>query len=489
MKWGIMLIFLLVVPISQALVINEIMYNPEGNDNNREWIEVYNEENNVLDLTGWRFYEDETHHRLTLTQGANSSVLPYEYFVIVQDTETFLQDYPNYSNKIIDSSFLLSNTGELLIIENSTQETFDSIIDIFYYSFQQGGDGDGMSLCKIDELWQNCIPTPGFENLNELDYSSIKITEFLPDPIGADADSEWIELFNSGEYALNLENSSIYDNIGVEADIFIADSNTLNNTIIYPKEFLVVYTIGRDSLLNNDGFEKIRLYKDDYLIDEVSYSGSKEGLSWSKVDSRWILTYPTPNEPNEIESPKNSSHLEIETVYLGSDNKSKFGDQIRVRINVYKGDTTKYNLDMYIKDKEQVSKRSEINLYESFKNYVLTIPIQIEPNCNQKYPDGTYTIYLTGLDKTATEEIEIEGINGDLCKVITETVTVSSVSQKESSNDDFFSTENQEVIEDNEITGEVAYTSSDVKSKNTGIYFFAGALLIVIIYLIVKKTL
>ena len=321
------------------------------------------------------------------------------------------------------------------------------------------------------------------------DYSLIKITEFLPDPIGADADSEWIELFNSGEYALNLENSSIYDNIGVDADIFIADSNTLNNTIIYPKEFLVVYTIGRDSLLNNDGFEKIRLYKDDYLIDEVSYSGSKEGLSWSKVDSRWILTYPTPNEPNEIESPKNSSHLEIETVYLGSDNKSKFGDQIRVRINVYKGDTTKYNLDMYIKDKEQVSKRSEINLYESFKNYVLTIPIQIEPNCNQKYPDGTYTIYLTGLDKTATEEIEIEGINGDLCKVITETVTVSSVSQKESSNDDFFSTENQEVIEDNEITGEVAYTSSDVKSKNTGIYFFAGALLIVIIYLIVKKTL
>jgi hypothetical protein len=328
--------------------------------------------------------------------------------------------------------------------------------------------------------------------LMEYDYSKLKISEFFPHPTKHDAsmpEGEWVELYNSGNQPLDIEKLIINDDYG--NGLNVSNTNILQNTtIVEPHSYIAIYRNHDGRLeLNNEGYDEVKLFYKNILLDKVSYSYTKEGLSWSKVNNKWILTYPTPNEPNEIESPKNSSHLEIETVYLGSDNKAKFGDQIRVRVNIYKGDTTKYNLDVYIKDKEQISKRSEINLYENFKNYVLTIPIQIEPNCNQKYPDGTYTIYLTGFDETTTKEIEIKGINEDLCKVITETVTMSSVSQKEASNDNLFSTENQQIIEDNEITGEIIYESSDVKAKNVGIYFFAGVLLIVIIYLIVKKTL
>ena len=62
MKWGIMLIFLLVVPISQALVINEIMYNPEGNDNLKEYIEISGTNN----LSNFTIGDTEQNDSLTL---------------------------------------------------------------------------------------------------------------------------------------------------------------------------------------------------------------------------------------------------------------------------------------------------------------------------------------------------------------------------------------------------------------------------------------
>jgi len=136
------------------------------------------------------------------------------------------------------------------------------------------------------------------------DYTNLEIREFLPDPIGNDnapmPDGEWLEIYNLGSSQMDLENLTLYDNIGSEPDISISDSNTLNNTLIDANGYLIVYMNGRNGFLNNEGFEKIRLYKEDYLIDEVSYDGSKEDLSWSKVNDYWIQTIPTPNGENYI---------------------------------------------------------------------------------------------------------------------------------------------------------------------------------------------
>ena len=49
--------------------INEIMYNPPGTDTDLEWIELYNNDTTAIDITGWKFYEADTNHRLTLVQG------------------------------------------------------------------------------------------------------------------------------------------------------------------------------------------------------------------------------------------------------------------------------------------------------------------------------------------------------------------------------------------------------------------------------------
>ena len=117
------------------------------------------------------------------------------------------------------------------------------------------------------------------------------------------------------------------------------------------------------------------------------------------------------------------------------------------------------------------------------------MPVQIEPNCNKKYDDGIYTVYLQGLDEIATKEIEIEGLDEDLCQVITEKVNIMQEIESSSNEPSFYSTESQQIIEDNRITGEVIYESSDVKARNLGIYFFSGVMLLIVIFLIIKKTL
>jgi len=47
----VVLLFLFFIPVINAsLIINEIMYDPEENDNNHEWIEIYNNGNEEINL-------------------------------------------------------------------------------------------------------------------------------------------------------------------------------------------------------------------------------------------------------------------------------------------------------------------------------------------------------------------------------------------------------------------------------------------------------
>lgn len=140
------------------IIISEIMYDIEGADTNREWIEVQNTGSSSIDLTGWKFFEDDTNHGLTLEQG-DPVIPPSGFAVIVNNLSGFLGDNPSFTGVIFDSSFSLNNTGETLAIRN--QELVD--MDTVTYSSEIGGGGDGESLQKIGSGWIPSSPTPGFE--------------------------------------------------------------------------------------------------------------------------------------------------------------------------------------------------------------------------------------------------------------------------------------------------------------------------------------
>lgn len=334
---------------------------------------------------------------------------------------------------------------------------------------------------------EKLIAVLGQEEFMVQDFTKIKINEFLPDPMGNDdaamPSGEWIELYNAGSSSLDLENLSIKDNYGSEADIFISDSNTIGGTVINSGEYLVVYMNGRSGFLNNNDFEKVYLYKEDYLLDEASYSGSSEGLSWNKIEDKWLLGLPSPGIQNyKNKSDITKSRIKIDSTYdLGNDNKAEFGQMIKVRLKAYKGDTNKEEIKAYIEDKkgEKISKVSSANIGDKFTNYTLTIPIQLIPNCKKKFSDGVYDIVAEGLEDSDREEIEIAGVTESLCEVIKEV--------KEGYTERAYSGTNESVLNKDFITGSVIYEGGNEKQGEYSVYFFCFALITLILYLLWKN--
>lgn len=145
-------------PQFYPFLITEIMYNPDGADDGREWVEIYNNGTSTVDITSWKFFESDTNHNLTLIKG-QAKIAGGEYAVIANDDEKFLIDFPDYQGALFKSSFSLNNDGEILVIKNS-----DLKIDEVNYKSQWGADGNGKSLQLINGQWQEAVPTPGKEN-------------------------------------------------------------------------------------------------------------------------------------------------------------------------------------------------------------------------------------------------------------------------------------------------------------------------------------
>jgi len=154
------------------VAITEIMYDLEGSDSGREWVEVYNESSQPVDLNSWKFFENDTNHGLTVVQG-DGVLAAGSYAVIADKPDSFRADWPQFSGLLFDSSFSFSNMGEFLSLRNP--EGID--IDTVTYSSDWGAAGDGNSLQFLSS-WVAAAPTPGMAN------------QSTPAPPAVDGDSE-----------------------------------------------------------------------------------------------------------------------------------------------------------------------------------------------------------------------------------------------------------------------------------------------------------
>ena len=142
-----------------VLWISEIHYNPDGSDSGYEWIEVWNESDEEVDITNYKFRENEVNHGLYEYQ-QDPVIGEHEYAVVADNPAYFLETYPDYSGVIIDSAFSLSNSGELLEITDSSGNLYFSVT----YDSATGGDGNGASIGLIGDVWQEVAASPGSSN-------------------------------------------------------------------------------------------------------------------------------------------------------------------------------------------------------------------------------------------------------------------------------------------------------------------------------------
>ena len=120
------------------------------------------------------------------------------------------------------------------------------------------------------------------------------MNEILPDPSTSENQDEWVELFNNGIEAVDVNGYVLKDSDDTH-DMVIDLSKTDGSTIINPGLWLVVYRRGDSNFsLNNTGSENVRLFTSlDLLIpiDTFSYDGSSEDMTWGRIPDGGSIFY------------------------------------------------------------------------------------------------------------------------------------------------------------------------------------------------------
>ncbi|MEN9337881.1 MAG: hypothetical protein RIQ41_195 [Candidatus Parcubacteria bacterium] len=147
---------------AHALVISEVLSNPLGTDNGREWVELYNDTSSAVDLSTLSLSTSENGQAVALTplQGG-TTLAPGGYAVIatiVSGQTKFLEDYPSYAGILVRvaSTFTLTNTSTSLYVRSG------SSVMASMPSYTPADEGKALAF--IGGTYVAGTPTPGAEN-------------------------------------------------------------------------------------------------------------------------------------------------------------------------------------------------------------------------------------------------------------------------------------------------------------------------------------
>ena len=333
--------------IFPSVIITEFLPNPEGSDGKNEFIEIYNESEEEVNLQGWSL-KDKLGKAIKFIVSGRIVIKPKEYKVFYSD----------------ETGIFLNNSGDGIVLrdnkDNLIDETAisDSALEGLSYSLD-GRDG-----------WQWSSPTPGEENVIGLLYArdehardekgeitnvkreganrrdllnnktlnspvnknsiseeenirsggmrkesydfsdSVLITEVYPNPKGRDnrdGNYEWIELYNDSRNDVNLKGWKIDDVLGKGSSSYVIKEDL----IISSGGYTVLNSKYTKLILNNAGDEVNVLWPDDTVVDRLEYTNSLEGWSYNLSNKgNWVWSFVvTPGSGNVIKKQYEAEEL------------------------------------------------------------------------------------------------------------------------------------------------------------------------------------
>lgn len=125
-------------------------------------------------------------------------------------------------------------------------------------------------------------------------YALLRITELLPNAAGADADHEFIELFNPTDHSVSLDTYQL--KVGIKLYDFPIGSS------IGPNEYKVFYNNEINFTLTNTTINVTLLGDDGSVIDQPpAYDNPAEDMAWGLINDTWQYTnQPTPAAENKL---------------------------------------------------------------------------------------------------------------------------------------------------------------------------------------------
>ena len=208
--------------------INEIMYNPstdQGSDSNMEWIELYNNDTEAINISGWTIDNNPI---------SDNVMQPGDYVVLARNKTAFDAYYGALPCSVIDVTFVLANSGDTIVLENSTGAEVDNVT----YNASWGADGNGKTLertatggwkesladggtpCKLNSV-TIVIPYPPWWG-PPMSYISNITVDINPDNIGKNATTDLFtatEVIDNETYlVVNISKPSGYTKMYVGMD-------------------------------------------------------------------------------------------------------------------------------------------------------------------------------------------------------------------------------------------------------------------------------
>ncbi|MBI5421056.1 MAG: lamin tail domain-containing protein [Parcubacteria group bacterium] len=330
-----------------TLIINELMYNPDGSDLKREWVEIKNTSLSPITIKDWRINDGTNHQIKNDAHPDYFTILPNEFVIFASDITTFLSEHIGFGEKVFDTVLDLKNTnGHVTLLDNNK-----TIIDDITYQSSSGADGNGKTLERLSntsaEFHESSLVggTPGKENgstsspqagsappttstptqnstpititlphevqppkIDVIQATTtpsssprfgVVISEFLPNP--SKDKEEWIELKNTNDATTTLTGWHLKDGSSHEY--------TLKDISLAPNAFLVIFQHDSKIHINNDGDELSLTNSKNDLVSKIMFqSKAPQNKSFARRgENDWAWTSQlTPGETNIIVSPPSS---------------------------------------------------------------------------------------------------------------------------------------------------------------------------------------
>ena len=155
----LVVLLLLLLPAANAIVINEIMYAPINTTLYTEWLEIYNNDSQNVDLTGWKIDG----------KSISGIIAADDYRIIAKNNLKFLEHF-NVSCDVIKVAIVLTNSGKNIQLNDSE----DKIIDAVFYNSSWGANGNNKTLSLANGIFVESFEeggTPCTKNFEEHDIS------------------------------------------------------------------------------------------------------------------------------------------------------------------------------------------------------------------------------------------------------------------------------------------------------------------------------
>ena len=295
---------------SGTILINEVMSNnnayPDANGEYYDWIELYNNGENEIKLSGYHLTDRINNKGYQFPDG---TVLPGGMYLVVYCDGVGKQD--GYAPFAISG-----RTGEQILLTDQSGKMVD---DVMVPALEANASFARSAENQYDV---SNTPTPGFENsdsglssyLHSIERSmDVAITEVMPvnrsTLMDSDGEfSDWIELTNYGDQAVDLVGYFLSDR---------SEDNrrwALPKLRLEPKERIVIFCSGKnkeyaselhtDFALDGQG-ETVSLFDTQgNLISNLSYPKISEDQSYcidENGGSSFATGYATPGYPNTME--------------------------------------------------------------------------------------------------------------------------------------------------------------------------------------------